>query len=466
MPKYIFPLFVLIFISSAITAQVLPQGIPAGYYDAATGKTCEGLKTALFQIISSSHRPVINDSLIFQFRKTDIKRREVSSGSDSVIWDVYSDNPVGKDPYNFDPINDKCGNYNSEGDCFNKEHTVPVSWFSNSLIPEGDYQHIYPTDGYVNGKRANYVFGEVANPVYQSLNGGRLGPSAVAGISGTVYEPLDSFKGDMARAFFYFVTRYQSQIPGWSNNTDAFANSTYPSIDIFYLQQMLAWNQLDPVSQKEIDRNEGGFSYQKNRNPFVDHPEYVQQTWNGTCPGLGTLPVDIAYFGGKLIDNAIVLTWITGNEINLDHFVIEKSFNGIYYTGINEITPEADGHYSYSDPINSDRGRRVYYRLKKVDIDNSFSYSAVFSLQIPSFKTFSCYPNPARNIVTFKLENTVTAPVLVQFIDMAGKLVLSQKGTLNNGIISIPVNTIVNGIYYCKLLVNGQQYMQKIIVQH
>ena len=72
--------------------------------------------------------------------------------------------------------------------------------------------------------------------------------------------------------------------------------NSFPSVDIPYLQMMINWHHLDPVSQKEIDRNNAAYTYQKNRNPFIDHPEYVGLTWNGSCPGLGTLPVDIIYF--------------------------------------------------------------------------------------------------------------------------------------------------------------------------
>ena len=80
------------------------QQIPPGYYNEAAGKTCAPLKTALYNIISKSHHPVTDDSLFYQYRKTDIKPREKGTGSDSVIWDIYSDNPKGIDPYNFDPI--------------------------------------------------------------------------------------------------------------------------------------------------------------------------------------------------------------------------------------------------------------------------------------------------------------------------------------------------------------------------
>ena len=448
----------ILLVLSSITAQAQ---VPDHYYDAAAGKSCGPLKSALKKIITSGSVAKSYDALYDQYKKSDVKPREVGSGSANVIWDIYSDVPNAKDPYNFDPGTDECGSYNSEADCFNREHTVPQSWFNSASTPGSDYNIIYPTDGYVNNRRSNYLYGEVASATWTSKNGSKLGSSAVAGISGTVFEPIDTYKGDLARAFFYFVTRYQDNIPGWSSNSAAFSHDTFPSINIFYLTMMLKWNDEDPVSQKEIDRNNAAYTYQHNRNPYIDHPEYVDQVWNSSCPGLGTLPVDIIYFTGKLSGNNILLTWKTANEINLSGYSIEKSFNGIHYTQIGEIKTNGTQDYSFNDNIANERGNNIFYRLKKINKDGTSSYSEVYSIHVPFNNIFSVYPNPAKNYVTVQLmQNNVSAQIVI--CDLSGKILINQNSKTAANI--IPVSTLSNGCYFIKILMNGEQFVQKLIV--
>jgi endonuclease I len=77
---------------------------------------------------------------------------------------------------------------------------------------------VLPTDGYVNNRRSNYPYGKVGQTSWVSQNGSKLGTSIVQGYTGTVFEPIDSFKGDFARIYFYVATRYKDEIPSWSSN--------------------------------------------------------------------------------------------------------------------------------------------------------------------------------------------------------------------------------------------------------
>lgn len=452
-------LFLFSFLSIAAFAQ-----IPVGYYNDASGKSCAALKSSLKKIISTGYIAKPYDNLYDQYKKSDVKHREVGSGGESVIWDIYSDNPTGTDPYNFDPSSDQCGSYNSEADCFNREHTVPQSWFNSESTPGSDYLHILPTDGYVNNKRANYLYGEVSKSDWTSKNGSKVGSSAVAGISGPVFEPIDTYKGDVARAFLYFVTRYQSNIPGWSSNSDAFSHDTFPSVNVTYLNMLLSWNILDPVSQKEIDRNNAAYTYQHNRNPFIDHPEYVNLAWNGSCPGLGTLPVNIIYFTGKLNGNTIALNWKTGGEVNLKKYQVEKSFNGTSFTPVADITAKGAQQYSFNDDISSQTGRRIYYRIKKVDNDGAYSYSEVFSVHVPLNQLFSVSPNPASDFITVQLKEINVYSAQLFIFDLAGRTIISQSFKTGSGPITVPVARLQNGAYYVKVFVNGERFFQKLII--
>ncbi len=260
--------------------------LPATYYDAANGLTCSSLKTALSTIISAgttvlSYTPGLWDA----YFKTDVKRNDANTAT--VIWDMYSDNPTGADPYTFTPGTGQCGTYNSEGDCYNREHSFPESWFGGASPMYSDINHLFPTDGYVNNRRGNFPYGETSSPTYTSQNGSKLGPSSFAGYTGTVFEPINEYKGDFARAQFYMATRYESLIAGWQSNgtADEVLNGTsYQAFDDWYIKLLYKWHLQDPVSQKEINRNDSVFVIQGNRNPFIDHPEWVAAVWN--CTGL------------------------------------------------------------------------------------------------------------------------------------------------------------------------------------
>jgi len=448
------------------------SGEPAGYYASATGKTCADLKTTLKTIITTGMTPRTYGDLWTQYTVSDIKPREVGSGSANVIWDIYSDIPgPSNDPYNFTPVTNQCGNYTAEAQCYNREHSFPQSWFTTGTTPGPgtDYHHIFPTDGKVNAIRGSYIYGEVASATTTSLNGSKLGSSSIAGFSGPVFEPINEYKGDVARAFLYMVTRYEDNIPTWgnlssSNGLQALDPNTYPSVDIPYLQLMIKWHNQDPVSQKEIDRNNAAYSFQINRNPFVDHPEYVNLTWNNTCPSAGALPIDILYFGGKLSGDKVLLEWKTENEFNFHHFEIERSFNGTSFNKIGEVKAANLGKYNFIDDANASRGQRVYYRLKNVDKDGRFKYSLVFTLHIPLNVKFSVFPNPANKYIALQMNGVVSGSVTVLITELSGKIVHQQTSVVNGGNINIGTAALNTGTYIVKMIYKGGEYIQKVMV--
>ena len=248
---------------------------PANYYSTATGKIGAELKTALYNIIKG-HTDVKYDGLYNVYKTSDAK-------PDGSVWDMYSNCS-----FSYSVPSDKCGNYSKECDCFNREHSFPQSWFNKSSPMVSDAFHIYPTDGKVNGMRSNYPFGTVTNPTYISGNGSKLGPCSFPGYTGTVFEPLDEYKGDFARSYFYMATRYENLIANWQSNGNAnevLNGTSFPCFDPWVVSLLLSWNTFDPVSDKEKTRNNVVYSYQHNRNPFIDHPEYANMIW-GTNTGI------------------------------------------------------------------------------------------------------------------------------------------------------------------------------------
>ena len=171
-----------------------------------------------------------------------------------VVWDMYSDIPNGTPPYTFAIGQNQCGEYVQEGDCYNREHSWPQSWFSgdDQTIPSRDLHHVFPTDGFVNSQRSNYPFGEVNTASWTSQNGSKLGNcKSSLGYNGIVFEPIDEYKGDFARAMMYMSVRYYTEDDNWGTSGMTNKSEILP----WAIQMLLDWSDNDPVSQKEIDRN-------------------------------------------------------------------------------------------------------------------------------------------------------------------------------------------------------------------
>ena len=236
----------------------------SGYYSATKGASGSKLKTAMFKVIAS-HKDIGYDGIWNAFLETD-------SRSDGKVWDMYSS----KTNYTFGK--DKAGNYKKEGDVYNREHSFPKSWFKDARPMHNDLFHLYPTDGYVNGRRGNYPFGETNGERYQS-NGGwsKLGNCTTPGYTSVVFEPNDEYKGDFARSYFYMATAYEDRFSKF--NSPMLANNSYPCYKKWALDMLLRWAKEDPVSEKEIKRNNAVHKIQGNRNPYIDFPGLEQYIW-------------------------------------------------------------------------------------------------------------------------------------------------------------------------------------------
>jgi endonuclease I len=262
----------LIITISILSTIVFAQ--PPGYYNSANGiPGGTPLLTALKNIIDN-HTVIPYSDLELFYPQTDKK-------SNAKVWDMYSYSFSGTQPYEFNFVSDQCGNYSAEGDCFNKEHLWPQSLFNSTGDVRSDLHQVPPTDGWVNNKRSNFPFGNVTNTTWTSLNGSKLGNgSTYQSYTGLLFEPIDSFKGDIARSIMYVACRYSGEDGSWQNW--AMGNKAVLTTDAKKL--LLAWHHFDPVSTKEKNRNDAVFIIQKNRNPFVDVPKFADCIWgDSTC---------------------------------------------------------------------------------------------------------------------------------------------------------------------------------------
>jgi endonuclease I len=157
----------------------------------------------------------------------------------------------------------------NQGDCYNREHSWPKSWWGGRSNPAmTDLHHIFPTDGITNRKRSNYPYGDVGEVYWKSKNGSKVGKCKYG--PGKCFEPIDEYKGDVARMYFYMTVRYANAFhccdrPGVNRSR----------IKPWMKQTLLKWHKMDPVSPKEMKRNDAVHQIQGNRNPFIDHPEWT-----------------------------------------------------------------------------------------------------------------------------------------------------------------------------------------------
>jgi endonuclease I len=359
--------------------QSLFADIPTGYYDSATGDGYT-LKTQLYNIIkdhtSVSYTPGVWDA----FYTTDVR-------SDGKVWDTYSncDFTLGDDQ-------DSGSGGTAECQFYNREHSFPRSWFGGEVDPMNtDIFHIYPTDKKVNNVRLSYPFGRVGSASYTSSNGSELGTCDYPGYTGTVFEPTDEYKGDFARTYFYMATRYENVINGWENNDsngDAVLNGTSDQVyEEWYLNIIIEWHNNDPVSQKEIDRNDAIYSIQNNRNPFIDHPEYVAEIWGGggnSAPSITN--TSISPTNPTSIDAVSVSATITDSDGTISSAELHWGLSsGSLTNKIPMSVSTGDTYITDSDIPAQAGGTNVYYIIEATDDDtettqsgeNSFSFSTI-----------------------------------------------------------------------------------------
>lgn len=259
-------------ILAAIMGLSIWGDIPNGYYTNAIGKHDEALMTAL-EGITYAHTLLSYNYIWTAFDSTDV-------GNDGYYIDMYSNCK-----YNF--YSDHVGGASFVGEGINREHSFPKSWFGGEVSPMfTDLTMLIPTDAFVNQRRSNYPYGVCAGGITYTNEDlgvtmkGKLGTSTYNGYTATVFEPDDEYKGDFARIYFYMVTCYKSVVGTWPGCDQLdYATNNYKAFSSWSMQMLLEWHRADPVSQKELNRNEAVYDQQGNRNPFVDHPELAEYIW-------------------------------------------------------------------------------------------------------------------------------------------------------------------------------------------
>ena len=278
--------FALVLVAQfSLAATVTPaSGIPA-YWASIDGKSGAALWTAVSSATAKGYSSIGYKGLYSAYLKTDVYPAD-SVGKAGKIWDMYGECVFSS--------SNTCGNYSGVCDCYNREHSIPQSWWGGGTNGIGnDIFHVLPTDGKVNGVRSNYEYGEVNGgtnwvgnkfgaATSWSTDKKTIASAAGESVSGTgqVFEPKPQYKGDIARGLLGTIVKWQSDVTQGNN----FFNDNYTPSGNFGLTKkavvlLMKWHREDPVSQKEIDRNNGIQETQGNRNPFIDYPYLAEYIW-------------------------------------------------------------------------------------------------------------------------------------------------------------------------------------------
>lgn len=286
MKKHILSLFaLLIIVQVAWCASITAPADITNYYKTLDGLAGEKLWTATSSVTNLNYKSIGYKGLYTAYKQTDVY--PAGHPQAGKIWDMYGECAFA--------TGNTCGNYNGVCDCYNREHSIPQSWWGGGTSGIGnDIFHVLPTDGKINGVRSNYEYGEVNGGT--NWNGNHFGSAdswstdrktiaSAAGESvkgsGQVFEPKEEYKGDIARGLLGTIVKWQQSNLTSGNN---FFNGKYTASSYYGLTKkavvlLVKWHREDPVSQKEIDRNNGIQATQGNRNPFIDYPYLVEYIW-------------------------------------------------------------------------------------------------------------------------------------------------------------------------------------------
>ena len=263
-----------------------PSTVLTTYYASIDGKTTnanDDLRKTLCTVISTGYTSIGYSSLQSQMYAASSNPTDFVNGSNKTMEDIYSSKPY--------KSSDNGSSASTCGTGWNKEHTVPQSWFNEQSPMKSDAFHVYPTDIRMNSLRSSYPYGETnAAKGCANYGYGSVGTSTFPGYTGTVFDPGEggeygSYKGDLARTYFYMATRYRTtNFTSGSGSTSFTYSGGVANLTDYMKNLMLKWHREDPVSEKELKRNNAVYAHQHNRNPFIDYPELVEYIW-GTKVG-------------------------------------------------------------------------------------------------------------------------------------------------------------------------------------
>jgi hypothetical protein len=414
---------------------VFAQGkFPNPYYDATQNKWDEDLESTLKSIITFNYLDLgyngVRDEM---FMRVDNKAFNGQGATQNTLECFYTGTlAVG---------------YTSRTDCqntfnFNTEHTMPQSFFNSAQPMMSDMFHLWPTDANANSERANKPFGVVSNPTW-TVGGSKS--------SANLFEPRDVTKGRVARALFYFILRYQD-----------YGNFVAPQESI--LRTWCATFLPDAVEKK---RNDDIFALQRNRNPFIDHPEFLERIT--LLAGTGNrIPAPAAFVGDDTLNfKAPVPSGQTGYFILSNQGTDTLTFGNVSFSN-----PDFSLGQVWSYSIAPDSARKVYVNLNPASGGTNYNETVTFTTNDatrPSItirllgESFTVglnegnnlfpivYPNPANHSLNLNWSLPIPENMTATLFDLSGKMVLSQRILAGSTDFGMNVADLSRGCYLLRI---------------
>ena len=359
---------------------------PAGYYDGTEGKIGFELKSKLHDIISDKTISWHYGDLPNFYAQTDVDHHyDYDESNTTVLLDIYSNNPTGATAYHYTKDN-LISSAATEGLGYNREHMMPQSSFNSNYPMYSDLFFVIPTDAKINQLRSNYPYGIAGTTnFYTFSNGSKIGNNATpnSAYTGRVYEPIAEFKGDIARSLLYYAVRYEGKLNSFNffygnsvaGDRNPLDGTEEKAFEDWYLAMLLQWHYNDPVSQKEIDRNNTVYAIQKNRNPFIDHPEWITTIWTqNSAVVTQSAPENLiasqtsAYFvnlnwtslqndqalGFKIYQNGIYLGYTKNTNFTVDHLSPGTNYQFTVKTYYQDYSESADSNLLLTTTLTED----------------------------------------------------------------------------------------------------------------
>lgn len=310
--------------------------IPAGYYHFAKNKSKSELKTALKNVSTPLRVFEYGSGPGFTWEGFYYTDRR----SDSTVVDIYSN--VVRKQTSYSAVNE-----------MHIEHSFPKSWWgAHENMAYKDLFHLYPADAVTNMTKSNLPLGEVTGTPTLDNGVSKVGKNGFGtSYADNCFEPADAYKGDFARSYLYISSIYEDFSQLWQS--PMLNNNLYPVWKPWAIDLLLKWHQQDPVSTKEITRNEAIYQIQGNRNPFIDYPALAEYIWGADTTSIFPFPTETqAYLisprRGMAIDFGTIMTndsrtetlHIEGANISGNISLVIKNTTSSLQLSTSELSPQ------------------------------------------------------------------------------------------------------------------------------
>jgi hypothetical protein len=420
------------------------------YYDATHDLYNEALETAIKTTITTGYTGLgYDDARDKLFMIIDNQAVNGQGASQNTLECIYT----GFMAVGFGNRIDAQTNFN-----LNTEHTMPQSLFNSNVPMYSDMHHLFVSTAASNSERGNNPFGVVANPTW-SQGGSKS--------NGSIFEPRDAQKGASARALLYFYLRYQDY--------QGFICAMEPILR--------TWNANFPPDSIDVTRNDDVFFFQHNRNPFVDHPEFMERIGD-LCGVDNGDPSPIAEWTGDTLQYGSVAS---GNSLDGYYVIANQGINAMTLSNLSLSSPEFTFIGTTNVTIPKDSLRRIWVRFTPSATNQNFAGTLTFNTDAPataartvhllgtSFPvgiapvaqqpTIALFPQPARELVTVQLNTPAQAGGQLRLWNLSGQELRTIHVAQGEMTWLLPLSGLPKGVYLLQIQLGDAQVTEKLIVE-